>query len=138
MAKSKAKTASVRALDISLDICTRITDLSDVFIITGTTMEEVMPYATPKDDYQLAQCAAALIQLITRAYNGNTVLDWNNNNQSKFAPYWMRRNGGWVLDYVPDDYWSARLGAGFYFAERRFAEDAANKFIQVYLNWLPK
>lgn len=125
----------------------RIQTLDDILEIVnekrGSRLkwEDVLPWSDPDTKYKKSQNANARIQFITEAYNGGEhVLDWSNRQQFKFLLWWERKahGGGWVLDVVVDDCYCACLGAGSYFKDRNSAQDAANKFKNVWIDLLPE
>lgn len=120
------------------DICDRIQTIEDVLQIVGKTYEEVVPYRVPKTKKQRSQNAYALLQEITEAYNEGVVLDWNNSSQSKYYPWWEKKGVGWVIGRYRYYYSCVYLGFGLYFVSEETAKDAATKFEDIYIDYLPE
>ncbi len=144
-AYSQANAEQKKLLEKFFDIKTpkkiidQINGIEDVFSITGKKYNDVVPYKEPINKAQKSQNALALIQVITEAYNQGVVLDWNNRGQRKYFLWWERNaSGSWVLCLVSDCYCGAPLGSGCYFASQEGAADAAKKFKNVFLDYLPE
>lgn len=124
-----------------LNICESINSLEDIYQINGTSAEEVLIFPNPANKRQRFINASSIINEITKAYNGEVILDWDDFNQPKWYLY-LRRNvhgGGWSLDGVDDyGYYGAVLGSGCYFANKEYVLDAIKKFKEVWIDFLPE
>lgn len=119
-------------------IIEQIKDLKDVFRLTGKKQTDVLPYKKPANKAQKSQNALALIQVITEAYNQGEIPDFSNREQRKHFIWWEKNSSGaWVLYVVYYCYFNACLGFGCYFLSEEAALDAAKKFKQVFLDYLP-
>lgn len=115
-----------------------IQTMDDVFELNGTDEDTVLPYDPTADEDQKSINAYAAIKQITRAYNQDKILDWDNSNQPKYYLYFQRARGEWVLRAVGDVHYCADLGAGSYFVSEQHARDAYKKFKHVWDDYLPK
>lgn len=132
---------------LSANIIDRICDFNDILEIVSelrgykVNLEDEVPWNTSgtKTKNKISQNANAKIQLITEAYNEGTILDWKNKTQPKYY-LWFERTAhtGWVLDGVRDHYCVAGLGSGSYFKDKSLAEDACNKFKEIWDEYLPE
>lgn len=121
------------------DICDRIQTIDDVLQIVRKTYNQVVPFQYPKNKAQRSLNATALLQCITEAYNEGVQLDWSNDSQAKWYPWWIKKDRvGWVVYYYCCDCSIAYLGFGLYFVSEKTAKDAATKFKDIYLDYLPK
>lgn len=144
-AYSEANTSQKKLLEKYFDIKSAnsimkgIKTFDDVLKALGRTLDEVLPWKFPKNKAQISQNAIAKIQCITELYNDGTELDWRNSNQSKYYP-WFQKNahGRWVLDGVHCNDSAARLGFGSYFKSRELAQDAVDKFTDIWIEALPE
>lgn len=118
----------------------RIQNFDDILNEIDEELDNVIPWVVDEDitKKEISQNAAAKLQAIADVYNEGFVFDWTDSSQPKFAPYWRREARGWVLRDVGADRYFAYLGSGFYFKTRELAEDAAKKFKDIYLEYLPE
>jgi len=115
----------------------KIQSIEDVYKLLG--IERKLPFPNPSNKLERYLNACYDIPHITKAYNGNVVLDWNNSNQNKYFLYWKKNSSGaWVLHAVYCYCYSADLGFGCYFANRDAASDAASKFKTIFTDHLPE
>lgn len=122
----------------STKITDRIDDFSDILKELGKTLDEVIPWKNPKTKEQKSQNALAKIQCITEVYNERVQIDFNNDNQRKWYLWWERKSSGWVLDWVSCICSFALVGFGCYFTSEENARDAANKFKDIFIDYLPE
>lgn len=119
----------------------RIGDFDDILNELGVSRSEILPWNKATTKNKISQNGLAKIQAITEVYNGGKEeewADWTNTSQPKYFLYWTKNAlGGWVLDDVSNYYYIAYLGAGSYFKSRELAEDAAGKFKDVWIEYLP-
>jgi hypothetical protein len=122
------------------NICNSINSLEDVYEINGTSKKEVIIFKNPINKRQRFINACNIINEITKAYNGDIELDWNDFNQRKYYLYFTRNahGGGWSLHVVLNGCYGAVLGSGCYFANIEHAKDAYSKFPQVWIDFLPE
>ncbi len=113
-----------------------INGIDDIYTILK--IERILPYPKPSSKFERHLNACYDIPHITKAYNGNVILDFLNKSQRKYYIWWERTAGGWVLGGVSDCYYCSRLGFGSYFATEEAAKDAAKKFKDVFLDYLPE
>jgi len=144
-AYSQANDAQKKLLNKFFDIKTpkkiidQIKDLKDIFRLTGKKQADVLPYTKPKNKAQRSQNALALIQVITEAYNQGEIPDFSNREQRKHFIWWEKTSSvALVLGGVHYDYCLAFLGFGCYFLDEESAKDAAKKFKNVFLDFLPE
>lgn len=126
-------------LDLEYNITKEIKTIEDIFEKLDKKGSDIIPWANPKNKAQKSQNAFALIQAITEVYNEGHKFDWKNSNEYKYYP-WFRKNtpNGWVLFGVLYDSATASDGFGSYFKSEELARDATNKFIDIYIDYLPE
>lgn len=124
--------------ELSAKVEDRIGDFDDILDELDKTLDEVVPYRNPRTKKQVSQNAYAKIQCITEVYNDGAEEDWTNQSQPKYFLYWERKKGGWVLLVVFDVGYIAGLGFGCYFLNRDHALHAAEKFKDIFIEWLPE
>lgn len=71
-----------------------ISNFKDILKLCGVKLDNIIPWRCPVNKDQLSQNALAKIQCISRAYNRNTILDWDNIDQYKYYPYFRKIPGG--------------------------------------------
>lgn len=139
-AYSKANADQTKLLDkyfkrvVPKSIKDEINGLKDIFRLTKSKESEVIIFNKPKNAFEKYINACALIPKITEAYNDGTILDWTNNSQYKYLPYWKKlRSGGWVFG---DDGWYCNCcsdgSASHHFAKIDNLKDANIKFKGIY------
>ena len=118
----------------------RVSDFDDILSELDKTMEDVIPWKGKSlTKNQISLNAASQIQAITEVYNQGEELDWTNTSQPKYYIWWEKKaHGGWVLCGVNGSHYRALLGSGMYFVRREDAQDAANKFKDIFVAYLPK
>lgn len=115
---------------LSEDICDRVQTMEDVYSICGVVNSHI-PF--PNEDN-----ADSIIKKITKAYNQEVKIDFNDKTQRKYYLYFEKTHAGWVLVGVCDDCYFAGLGSGHYFTSEKNARDAYSKFKDVWDEYLPK
>lgn len=128
-------------LEFPKKITDRISNFQDVLKIAGQTLDDILPYQGVKSltKKQKSQNALAKIQLITEVYNEGTVIDFDNPGQNKYYSWWNKNKirGRWVFYGVLYCHSSAVGGFGSYFVSDELCWDAANKFSDIYNDYLP-
>lgn len=114
----------------------RIKGIDDIYKIVG--VKRRLPYPKPQNKFERYMNASYDIPHITKAYNGDTILDFKNTNQRKWYLFWERKSGGWVLRGVLYNFCRSGLGSGCHFAREEDANDAAVKFKSTFLDYLPE
>lgn len=90
-------------ITIPKKISDQISNFYDILKKLGRTSEQILLYpyfGKSLTKNQISQNGLAKIQCITEVYNDGTILDWDNNNQYKYYPYFRKISGGWALDGV--------------------------------------
>ncbi|MBS4042359.1 MAG: hypothetical protein KGZ59_00900 [Chitinophagaceae bacterium] len=113
------------------DITKRINSFEDVCKEMGKNYKDFI--CESKDPDEQAANAYKQALLIVKCYNGDTVLDWTNINQPKYCLRYYLSGSGWSLYAV--DGWAAYTycGARLHFANRDHAQDAWNKFKEIFI-----
>ena len=126
-------------LNLGNNIKREIKTIEDILKKLDKKRSDIVPWKTPKNKAQKSQNAFALIQAITEVYNEGYKFNWNNSNEYKYYP-WFRKDahGGWALGSVYCYFAGAGHGFGSYFKSEELARDAANKFIDIYIDYLPE
>lgn len=126
-------------LNLGNNIKREIKTIEDILKKLDKKRSDIVPWKTPKNKAQKSQNAFALIQAITEVYNEGYKFNWNNSNEYKYYP-WFRKDahGGWALDGVFYIFAGACYGFGSYFKSEELARDVANKFIDIYIDYLPE
>lgn len=119
------------------EISDSISNFKDILKLCGVKLGNIIPWRCPVNKDQLSQNALAKIQCISRAYNENTILDWDNVNQYKYYPYFRKITGVWVLGEVFFAGGGAGGPAGAYYTSESNCRDAVSKFMDIYLDYLP-
>lgn len=131
------KTLIKKYFNLPKDITDQVKTFDDILRLSGEAYDDVIPWRNPKTKEQKSQNAFAKIQLITKVYNQGVELDWSNKNQYKYYPYFEKKtSGGWGLGGV-GVCCCAFGGFGDYFKTRELCEDAVNKFLDIYIEYLP-
>lgn len=137
-ADASQKTLIERYFVLPKSIISRIKTFDDILMISGKSYEEILPWKDPKTKEQKSQNAFAKIQLISEVYNEGEILNWGNHSQYKWYP-WFEKKAlvGWVFDcsYCCDG--GAAMGSGCYFKSKELSDDAAKKFPEIYIDYLP-
>ena len=126
-------------LNLGNNIKREIKTIEDILKKLDKKLSDIVPWKTPKNKAQKSQNAFALIQAITEVYNEGYKFNWNNSNEYKYYP-WFRKDahGGWALHSVSYHFACAGNGFGSYFKSEELARDVANKFIDIYIDYLPE
>ncbi len=116
----------------SQNVRDRINTFEDILAELGMAGRH-FPYLTNKDDR--SDQAVTKLRLIVRVCNQGRVLDWLNSNQPKYYPYFKKTSSGWsVVSFF--DFVFACLPSGLYFDRSEDALWAANKFLDIYKDYL--
>lgn len=123
----------------SESITDRVKNIEDVLRIAGKTMNRVIPWKHKTlSKSQKSQNAKALIELITEVYNEGDILDFDNPNQYKYRPYFIKKGGSWVFYYSGFYISFCYGGFGEFFKNQKLSDDAASKFKSIYFDYLPE
>ena len=122
----------------SIKLIDTIKDFNDILKISNKELEKIIPYLEPKNKEQKSLNALAKIQLISKVLNEGTILDWCNENQYKYYPYFKKITAGWEVDSCYYYYCSAYVGFGYYYISSELALFAANTFKDIYIDYLPE
>ncbi len=114
---------------------TDINTIEDVLEFYPEEIDSIIRYANPKDKRETSINAYCLLLRIVEIYNGGTELDWSERQQVKYLPYFIYRDSQWVL-YGVDAYYGSYDSSGLYFKSRELANDAINKFMSIYKDYL--
>lgn len=120
-----------------IDIRSKIKDFNSILKLSGEKLKNILPWKNPKTKEQISQNGLAKLQLVTKVYNGEIVLDFNNLNQRKYYNWFYKVSGGWHLYGVCSDVDFACLPFGLYFKSEEDARDAVSKFLDIYKEYLP-
>lgn len=127
-----------KALYYKIPVIERIRDFDDICFEVGVKEEDILVFKNPSNKKEKFHNACAKIQLITEVYNEGIIIDLNNSKQYKYYPYFIKRS---VLAWSVDSHYchdvSASVGFGFYFKTDILALDAGNKFLDIYIDYLP-
>lgn len=123
-------------------IINRIKTIDDVLNELGLEYDEIVPWKKPKNKAQKSQNALALLQCVSQCYNEGTKLDFLDTNQQKWFNYFEKKSrGGWFFDgsgcygYC---YCYSCVPFALLFKSKELAEDAAKKFKDLYIDYLPE
>lgn len=120
-------------------ITDRIKTINDVYNYLNIKREDVIPFKELNLTKQQKSINALFdIQNISLVLNENVILDWNNNNQLKYYPYFEKKASGWVVDSCRSCYYYAVVGFGCYYKSSELALYAANTFKNIYIDYLPE
>lgn len=92
---------------------------------------DLVPYPTPKDAFQKYMNSCALIPKIVKVYNEGIILDWSNQNQRKYYPWFKFENGSMVFGRSYDYYCCFFGSVGFY-KDEKTAKHIGKHFIDIY------
>lgn len=94
---------------------------------------KLLPYSiNTTNEQELYINACIILPKIAKVYNERKVLDWSNNNESKYLPYKFFSGGG--SGVVSFSAWYGTLGCpcGFYLKTQQLSKDAYNNFKKYY------
>jgi hypothetical protein len=120
-------------------ISSKIKTFDDILERLGKTYEEVIPWKNPTNKAQRSQNAVAKIQCISEVYNEGHVFNFAESTEKYYL--WFVKGasrGGWVLRSVCYSHGAANVGFGFYFLTEELAKDAAEKFLDIFRDYLPE
>lgn len=119
-------------------IIDRVKNFNDILKLSDKTLSEVIPYLKPKNKKERSLNAFAKIQLISEVLNQGWKPNWNNSNENKYYPYFIKNSRGWSVSSC--DYWSSIAGGGFgsYYQTSELALFAGKTFIDIYSDYLPE
>ncbi|MEO6282166.1 MAG: hypothetical protein ABIN80_22945 [Dyadobacter sp.] len=122
-----------------MNIAARVETIEQAYEVEGVRAEDIIPYANPKNDDQLALNGFAKALVLTRALNQGWVPDYNNRDQDKWEIWWNMRDQaaggrGFSLCRVDDDHSISVVGARLVFKDRETARYAAThpEFSEIY------
>ena len=138
-AKTKGKVRLERIFGLKTfcpNIMDRINGFEDICKELGKNPKDYICKSDDPDDIAANALRQAL--LISRCYNAAEapkVIDWANSNQPKYFHYYdYSPASGWSLRAVA--YWNSLTycGSRLYFINKEHAQDAWNKFSEIYIN----
>lgn len=119
-------------------ITDKIHTLEDIYNHLGIDEEDILIFKNPKNAFEKYINACAIIPKIVEVYNEGEILDWNNQNQYKYLPYFKKTGSGWSSHCYST--WFAITGAvsarALHYKSNELATDAGIKFIKVYSDYL--
>lgn len=119
------------------DVTEGIETLKDVYDRLGVDRDDVIPFKKPKNKSQLSSNAKVDIEHITKLINGDWIPDFTDRDQPKYYLYFERRAEGWAVFFNVYYRYLALGGFGSYFRSSEFALWAGNKFLNVFIDFLP-
>ena len=119
------------------NIINQVKDFNDILRISGSKLEDILPYKNPRNKKQISQNNFAKIQLIEEVLNQGWAPDWNNHNEYKYYPYFEHKlQGGWVCCVCRVRYYCSSIAVVAYFKSSELAIFAGKTFIKEYSNYL--
>ena len=121
-----------------IDIVKQIKTFDDILRILGKKLSEVIIHTNPKTKLEKYENAHRKIYLITEVYNQGVELDFTNNNQYKYIPYFKKDSVGvWSVCSCIGYRHVSGAPFGSYYISSELAIDAGKKFVTIYQDWLP-
>jgi len=118
------------------NIINQVKDFNDILRISGSKLEDILPYKNPRNKKQISQNNFAKIQLIEEVLNQGWAPDWNNHNEYKYYPYFEHKiQGGWVYCSYCFHYCSSNAEVA-YFKSPELAIFVGKTFIKEYSDFL--
>lgn len=119
------------------NIINQVKDFNDILRISGSKLEDILPYKNPRNKKQISQNNFAKIQLIEEVLNQGWAPDWNNHNEYKYYPYFEHKiQGGWVYCGYCDRNFSSFTAEVAYFKSPELAIFVGKTFIKEYSDFL--
>lgn len=97
-------------VDFNIKVTDRVKSFEDACVELGIVIETALPYPKPVNNRQEYANACVMLDIISESLSEGIVLDWANNNQKKWYP--------WFNEY--------KSGSGFRFCESNFNWSNAN------------
>lgn len=118
----------------SKDVMERINSLDDVLRENNMSRSD---YNELIKNMSSDTVAYETLKLIVKAYNEGKEVDFGNSNQYKYYPrFYFDASSGWSFDFIACWCSYSTCGARLCFLERKHAEDAITKFLDVYKDFL--
>jgi len=136
--KSVKKSDLKVSIDLgSIDLFKDIKDYGDVCWALGIDVISVDKFDFLPKEQRLKALFAHKIQNICKLFNGNWIIDWNNNQQKKWFPYFIKSSsGGWSFD-------GSGYGDGFssyavvgYYLDQKTSDHCGKLFLQEYSDYI--
>lgn len=109
-----------------------IDNIDDVYKELGRNKPTLKDYSfLPKEKRERA-LNSQYIDDISELFNEGWIPNFDNRQQYKYYPYFIKESSGWRLDVVSFQSFSSFCGSGFYFKDRESATFCANKFLDIY------
>jgi hypothetical protein len=119
----------------------RIRNIHDVYSELGIKEGAVSIFKNPQTKFEKYINACAIIPKISEVFNEGWIPNFNNSKEYKYFPYFIKdkvSGSGWLVCsgyYDGDD---ACMGSGFYFKTDILAKLAGERFIDIYIDYLPE
>lgn len=121
------------------NIINKIKSFKDILKLSNKTEEEILPWKFPRNKQQISQNALAKIQLISEVLNEGININFLDNKQYKYRPWFERKASGWVVDSCAAyGYSGSDGGFGLYYKSEKLALFAGNTFLDIYIDFLPE
>jgi hypothetical protein len=122
-------------------ITDQVKSFEDACQVLGVQPSEVLPFAEPKNQDQVAVNAFAKITTIAKALNEGWTPDWDNWDQNKYYPWFDFRSEAVAgSGFSFDDYGyggsDSGVGARLVFKTRELAEYAGKQFTDTYKEFM--
>jgi hypothetical protein len=115
----------------------RINSFEDACAETGRDPLTTLPYPDPKNPEEEALNAVKMAWVIVEAANEGWVPDFTDENQTKYTPYFVWKEG---VGFVCGDYYgwnrTTDVGSRLCFRSTELAEHFGKKFIEIYRKFL--
>jgi hypothetical protein len=121
-------------------ITDKIKGFDDILKLSGQTLNNVIPYAEPKNPKQIALNGVAKSYLFVEVINEGWEPDYDNPNQKKYEPIfkWNGKGFGFSRTNCVVTYTNTYVGSRLVFETAEKAEFAARTFIDIYNEHLTK
>lgn len=109
-------------------------DFKHACVLTNRNPKAILPYAKPKNDFQEALNAIAMLWVIGDAIRAGWIPDYDNSNQEKWYPRFYKERSGFVFSFSYYDWAGADAysGSRLCFENSSDAEYFGKKFIKLH------
>lgn len=97
-------------------------------------LTSILPYNTPKNKKEIRLNNIAKLQLVEEYYADKWILNWNDRNEYKYYPHFIKENGVWRVLGVCYYYYFVSGGSLAYYQTKEKALKAANNHLDLYIS----
>jgi len=100
-------------VDFNTKVTDRVKSFEDACVELGIPVETALPYPKPVNSRQEFANAAVMLDIISEALSEKVVLDWTNDNQKKWYPWFDNYQSGSGFRFFDSHYsWTYASTAG--------------------------